>query len=44
MVYYHTNKWPPLNHVLSQLNPDHSLDIAVFKLIVKEVLTPDSVG
>jgi len=44
MVYYHANKWPPLNHALSQLNPYHSLETAVFKLIVREVLTPDSVG
>jgi len=44
MVYYNANKWSPLTHVLSQLNPDHSHDIAVFKLIFKEVLTPDSVG
>ena len=44
MVDCHANKWPPLNHDLSQMNPDNSLETAVFKLIVREVLTPDSVG
>jgi hypothetical protein len=44
MVYYHANKWLPLNHTPNQMNPDYSLETAVFRLIVGEVLTPDSVG